>query len=132
MRAADRRGFTLIEAVVALALAGMLVAAALGVAAADVRASRRAASVQEASSLADELIARTDLAPPEQFALWADTADGHFDAPLDRYSWRIAARPVPGEEDLFDVHVQVLWRDGSVAADTRVVPRRTIPLRIGP
>lgn len=122
MRAADRRGFTLLEAMVALVLAGALLAAALGVAAADLRASRRAADLQLAATLADDLLSRAALAPREQLAQWARGLEGSFDTPMERFTWRIVAQPLPGEEELLGVRVEVLWAGGSFGAHTRVAP----------
>ncbi len=118
----DRRGFTLLETMVALAMAGVVLVAALGVAAADLRASRRAADVQQAASLADDLLSRAALAPREQVALWMRGVRGHFDPPVERFDWRIRATPVPGEGELVTIRVEVTWPDGRFVADTRVVP----------
>lgn len=118
----DRCGFTLLEAMVALAMAGVILVAALGVAAADLRASRRAADVQQAASLADDLLSRAALAPREQVALWTRGVGGHFDAPVERFAWRMRATPVPGEDELVTIRVEVTWPDGRFLADTRIVP----------
>jgi prepilin-type N-terminal cleavage/methylation domain-containing protein len=118
----DRAGFTLIEAMVALVLAGAVLAAAFGVAAADARASRRAAELHSAATLADDLLARVAVAPPGQLARWSRGESGWFDAPMDRFAWRITTSSIPNEDALVGVRAEVLWNGGSFTVHTRVSP----------
>lgn len=120
---ADRRGFTLLEVMVALTLVGGLVAAGLGVAAADARASRRAVALHEASALAEELLARASLASGAQLAGWARGVEGSFPPPMEHYGWRLSTTRAGGEGELVEVAATVWWGEGSLPVSTRVVPR---------
>lgn len=131
-RAPDRRGFTLLEVMVALALAGMVLVAALGVAAADLRASRRAAAVQEAATLADAVLERAALATRDELVAWERGAEGRWQPPLDGYAWRVRAAPMAGEASLFAVQVEVSWAGGSFVAHTRVARPLPPPVAVSP
>jgi prepilin-type N-terminal cleavage/methylation domain-containing protein len=127
LRPGDPRGFTLLEAVVALALAGMVLSAALAVAGADQRASRRAVQVETAASLADDVLSRAELATPDELEAWTRGVEGRFAPPLDRFAWRMRSAPVPGVDGLAAVTVEVAWPEGSFTATTRVAALRPLP-----
>ncbi|HEX2092404.1 MAG TPA: prepilin-type N-terminal cleavage/methylation domain-containing protein [Longimicrobiaceae bacterium] len=116
------RGFTLIEVVAALAVTGLVLAVALGAAAADVRASRRARAVTEASALAEDLLFRTPFLRWDSLTAFGSQGEGRFAAPLDRYRWRIETAPVPGEPELVEATVEVAWEEGAFTASTRYGP----------
>lgn len=122
LRSGDVRGFSLLEAMLALVMVGGLLCAAFGVAAADLRASRRAADLQIASALAEDLLSRAALAPATQLREWSAGIEGEFDIPMDRFTWRLVVRPIEGEIDLLDLHAEVVWSEGSFAFGTRISP----------
>ena len=106
----------------ALVVAGVLLSAGFGAAMADLRASRRAADLQTASVLAEDLLSRAALAPREQLVEWTRGFEGRFDTPMERFSWRIIVRPVEGEDELLGVHMEVLWDAGRYALVSRIAP----------
>ncbi|HEX2188692.1 MAG TPA: prepilin-type N-terminal cleavage/methylation domain-containing protein [Longimicrobiaceae bacterium] len=115
-------GFTLVEVAAALAVAGLVLAGALGAAAADARASRGAAATVEASALAEDLLFRTPFLRWDSLTAFGTQGEGRFAAPLDRYRWSIETAPVPGEPELVEATVVVAWTDGSFTASTRYGP----------
>jgi hypothetical protein len=108
--------------VAALAVAGLVLAAALGAAAADARASRKAVAFTEASVLAEDLLFRTPFLRWDSLTAFGTQGEGRFGAPLDRYRWAIRTAPVPGEPELVEAVVTVVWEDGAFTASTRYGP----------
>ena len=115
----NEHGSTLLEALVALVIVGLTVAGALGIAGADARASRTAASTLEATVLAEQLLQRSALALQDG-ALTAGLSDeGEFAPPMHRFRWTRVSRHVPGESELIEVEVAVHSADISVRMATR-------------
>jgi len=117
---AVRRGFILLEAVVALLVVGLTAGAALQLYGAHMRASLREPRLLTAAALAQDRLAAIRLLEPEQLARVPDSlARGHFGAPFAEYRWSAtAARSTV--DDLYDVRVEVAWLDGRVALTTRI------------
>lgn len=122
MSGRNSSGFTLIEVVAALAVVGLLLAGSLGAAAADARASRKAADVTEASALAEDLLFRTPFLRWDSLTAFGTQGEGRFAAPLERYRWSIETAPVPGEPELVEATVVVSWEGGAYTASTRYGP----------
>ncbi len=116
----DRCGFTLLEAVVALAIVAGSLAAAFAVAAADLDARRRADRTREAAVLVDEVYAAADLLSAGELERLERGSSGRFEPPLDGYSWQIRSVPVAEQSGLFDVEISVTWMAGSLGAATRL------------
>jgi type II secretion system protein I len=109
-----RRGFTLLEAAVAMTIVGLVAAAALGAFGAELRAAARAQEALPAAALAEERLARLDLIDVRQFtALPESLATGRFDAPFSGYEWRASLAPVANEMSLYEMTVVVQWSSGS-------------------
>jgi prepilin-type N-terminal cleavage/methylation domain-containing protein len=101
-------GFTLIEAVVALAIIGMISVTALAAFAAELRTSGRAERALVAAALAEEQLQRLRLVPSTLLSPLPDSlARGTFPRPYDRYTWTAAATPARDEDDLYEVVLQV-------------------------
>ncbi|HEX8358814.1 MAG TPA: type II secretion system protein [Longimicrobium sp.] len=120
MRNVEAAGFTLLEVVVALTLAATVLTAALGVSAAELRASRRAGQAHEMASLADDLLARADLATGSELSAWSGGVTGRFAPSMERYAWRIRTAGVPGHEGLVSVEAEVTGPSSRIAVQTRV------------
>jgi type II secretion system protein I len=132
-RRPDRRGasagFTLIEAVLALAIVGMTAAAVTGAVGAQLRTADRARHALEAAALAEQRLAGLRLVEPGQLRPLPDSlAAGRFAAPFADYTWTAASQPVRGEPDLFDLWVTVTWEGGAYPLRSRV---HRPPLRAG-
>lgn len=118
-----RRGFTLLEAVVALVVVGLAATSALGAFAADARAVTHARQALVAETLARQRLAVLELAASEGAGAGGRLPDslarGSFASPLDGYGWISSAQRVPGEPGLLALHVEVSWAGGRFAVDSR-------------
>jgi hypothetical protein len=109
--AGDRRGILLLEALVALAIVGIVAVALLGATGGQVRAADRGAGLLAASALAQDrattfrILDHDDLVRPPD-SLMA----GGFPAPFDAFEWSATLEPVEGEYDLFALEVVVTGR----------------------
>ena len=125
-----RRGFTVLEATVALAIIGLTAVGVLSAFGADLRGAERARDVLAASSLAQSQLARLELSSARELAALPDSlARGTFVAPLNRYRWTATSAVVLGEPDLYDIGVAVEWADGRMVIRSRRF--RPVPLVAG-
>ena len=121
-----RSGFTLFEAVVALAIVGVTAVGALGAVAAEARAAHDARTVLEAQALAVHQMALIEMLTGEDLQRLPDSlARGRFDPPFDDYSWTARSVPVLGEEGLTAVSVDVEWSSGLFPLRTMLYRRPT-------
>ncbi len=120
----DRRGFTLLEAVVALLIIGIAAITALEAVGGELRSHERVQRALEAESLADYQLAATQMLFYEDFVAFPDSlAHGRFAAPFDAYAWTTTVIPVVNEENLFQVDLEVTWQGGSYDLNTMVYRR---------
>jgi prepilin-type N-terminal cleavage/methylation domain-containing protein len=128
---AGNRGFSLLEAVVALAIVGLASVAALAAFGAELRTSDRARRALEANALAEERLAQLRLVPRRELDPLADSLrQGAFSPPFAEYRWEASSRSVRGRDDLFDLTVAVRWPEGAYTEATRVYrpqPQVTAP-----
>lgn len=115
-----KRGFTVLEAAVAVAIVGMVSIGALAAFSGDLRAAQRAREVLPAAALAEERLAALELADPMRLAMLPDSLSrGRFPEPFNVYSWTASATPVRGERHLFDLAVRVQWEWGEYRLQRR-------------
>ena len=131
-RGRTERGFTLVEALVALTILGLAVVLALEVAAQTLRAQATAEQHLEAALLAEARLNELTLLP-------ADSLDGYGEprvgtVSLSRpYRWRALVLPVPDTDDLWRAAVRVEWGDGDLDVETMFFRRgRDLQRRTGP
>ncbi len=131
MSVSNRNGFTLLEAVVALAILAVTGVAALSALGAELRAAGRSNHALEAAALAQDRLARLRLLSGEELEPLADSLrHGDFAAPFEAYAWRASASGVSDEPGLFDVSVVVSWADGLYELKTRAYrPARRVVSR---
>jgi prepilin-type N-terminal cleavage/methylation domain-containing protein len=121
-----RSGFSLLEAVVALAIVGVTAVGALGAVGAELRAADDARTALEAEALAVHRMKTIEMLTAEQLQRVPDSlARGSFDPPFERYRWTVATDPVLGEEGLTEVSVIVEWKTGSFPLRTLLFRRPT-------
>jgi prepilin-type N-terminal cleavage/methylation domain-containing protein len=102
------RGFTLLEAVAALAILGLAGVAALEAIGGELRTADRARTAAIESALAQDRLAVLTLLPLRELQPLADSvAGGTFPGPFEDYEWTATVRPRFGERDLYDVTVEV-------------------------
>jgi prepilin-type N-terminal cleavage/methylation domain-containing protein len=117
---ARNRGFSLLEAVVALAIVGLASVGALAAFSAELRTSDRARRALEANALAEERLAELRLLPRVELAPLTDSLrKGKFPQPFEEYRWEASAGSVRSRDDLFDLAVTVHWEGGAYAEATR-------------
>ena len=116
-----RRGFTLLEAVAALAILGIAGVAALEAVGGELRAADRARAAVTVSALAQDRLAAVTLLPIGELQPLADSvARGTFPSPFQDYAWSTELRPVLGERDLYSVTVEVFSETTRYALATRL------------
>jgi prepilin-type N-terminal cleavage/methylation domain-containing protein len=115
------KGFSLLEAIVALAIVGLASVAALGAYAAELRTSGQAAHALEAEALAQSRLASMRLLQRAELEPLADSMRrGRFPAPFKGYGWEASSQDVRSRADLFDVTVAVRWDGGSYDLASRL------------
>jgi prepilin-type N-terminal cleavage/methylation domain-containing protein len=120
MSRAEQRGFTVLEAVVALAIIGATAVGVLSVFGEDQRVAGKSAQLVTASLVARERLAALELATRAELTGLPDSlASGTVDADGARFRWETAVVPVARVRDLFDLQVTVRWDAGETALRTR-------------
>jgi type II secretion system protein I len=102
----DRRGFTLLEVLVSLAILSITLLLAYQVLSSAIGAEDRSERWTVASCLGETLVR-------ESTAVWPETGEssGKFAAPMEAYSWKRSIRPA-AHPDAREVHVTVTWSAG--------------------
>ena len=118
---AERAGFTLLEAAIALVIVGMAAVAVLNAFGTSLRTSARARHALEAEALAGQRLAFASLLSNAELAHLPDSvAHGRFAPPFEEYAWETTAKELHGDDALFDVSVAVTWENGRYALPTRL------------
>ena len=121
MPSADRRGFSLLEAVIAMAVVSLAAVAALAALGAELRSARMARETLTAAALAEYRLETVRLLPADQLRLLPDSVeDGRFSAPFDDFAWTVEVRPVAGIEALYQADVAVTGPEGQSMLSTRL------------
>lgn len=107
----NRSGFTMLEAIVALAIVGLVCVGVLGAYGGSIRADVVAADRLPLAALAAERVAAVDLDPGSLQSLADSIACGTFAAPYASATWETETRRVDQTDGLYDVVVRV--RDGT-------------------
>ncbi len=124
------RGFSLLEAIVALAIVGLAAVAALGAFGAEVRASSQAGRALEAEALAQSRLAAMRLLQRTELEPLADSMRrGQFPSPFEEYEWEASSQDVRSRDDLFQVTVAVSWEGGAYSLASRLYRPRPLSSR---
>jgi prepilin-type N-terminal cleavage/methylation domain-containing protein len=127
----NRRGFSLLEAAVAVAIVGIAAAGALTAFGAEFRTADQAKQGLIAASLATARLATVRLLSRGELNPIADSlARRRFAPPFDRYRWEVALKELSGRADLFEAQVAVYWDGGVYRLKTRLYrprPQAQIP-----
>lgn len=128
MSLANRHGFTLLEAVVALAVVSLAAVAALTTLSAELRSAHLARQVAEATALAEQRMELVRMLPAESLRMLPDSArSGRMSAPFGGYSWHVTVAGVPGERDLYRASVEVQWEEDGRFKLSSVLSRAPLP-----
>ena len=122
-----RPGFSLLEAVIALAIVGVTAVAALAAAGTELRATEQARFAVEAEALAMDRLAAIGILTPEELLQMPDSIEsGTFDPPFEAYKWRVESEQTLGEEGLTDLTLTVEWPSGSYVMRTKLYRRPAV------
>jgi len=114
-----RSGFSLLEAVAAIAIVGLTAVSALEAVGGDMRAAEKAKRATEAEALATSRLDFMELLNDRELQALPDTVEkGTFPAPLDGYTWHTTSTPVADQAGLYDVRVTIDWPTGSYGVRT--------------
>jgi type II secretory pathway pseudopilin PulG len=109
-----RRGITLFEAVVAIAIVGITAISALGAVGAEMRTAERARRALIVSALATERTAFLYLMTDRDLLNLPDSiAGGTFEWPMDEYAWTTTSTPSTDYAGLYTTKVTITWQEGS-------------------
>lgn len=117
----NRRGFTLLEVVTALAVIGLVAVSALATVGQQLKVAAHAHQIARAEELSAQRLAALRLLTTSQFRSLPDTmARGRFAAPDAGYTYHVVATPLLNDQDLSDVRIDIEWDGGSYALRTRM------------
>ena len=115
----DRRGISLLEAVVAIAIVGITSVSALEAVGGDMRTAERARRAIVVEALAGSRLEFMDLLTDRELQALPDSVEsGKFPAPLDEYSWKTTSAPVSDQAGVYAVRVSIDWASGSYVVRT--------------
>lgn len=114
-----RTGFTILEAVVALAIVGLVCVGVLGAFGEALRIDARAAGRIPLAALAQERLAAVDIFGGSLERLPDSLARGKFAPPHEGTTWRIGVRAVERRLGLYELDVNVRDNDGEYRLITR-------------
>lgn len=124
-----RRGITLMETVVSLAIVGVTSLAALGAAGASLRTAERSRRALEAEALATQRLALLDLLTEQQLQTLPDSvADGRFEAPFTDYRWHTSLANRDEPAGAHDAMVRITWLGGAYDVHTVLYRRPVLTL----
>lgn len=119
-----RRGFALVDGIVAGVLLGIGLSVTIGLSASAIGAQRRGEQLQRAAALADERLSMVVALGPDRFEA-DDSVSGTFPEPDEDYAFEVEIDP--GEAgDPYYVSVLVSWGEASrdkLFIETFVAPR---------
>ena len=118
-------GFTLLEALIAFAIAAFALAALLQGALTGLRATQTATRTEEALARARSHLAALEAAP-------LASADQRGDGGGFAWRLRVAPEATSGGLTLYAVSIAVAWRDGGTLREVRLETHRLGPSAAGP
>lgn len=116
-----RRGISLLEAVVAIAVVGMTAVSALESVGAGMRSAEKSRRAIEAEALASSRLDFLSLMTDQELQALPDSVEsGKFTAPLDEYSWKTTSTAYADQAGVYDVRITVTWPTGAYTLKTYV------------
>jgi type II secretory pathway pseudopilin PulG len=114
-----RAGFSLLEAVAAVAIVGLTAVGALESVGGNMRTAEKAKRAAEAEALATSRLDFMDLLNDRELQALPDTVEkGTFAAPLNQYTWKTTSTPVSEQAGVYDIRITIEWPTGSYTVRT--------------
>ena len=129
MLRSDRSGFSLLEAMLTLAILGMVAASVLAAFSTNLRTAFRARAQLEAAALAETTLTRARMLTETELDRFAEREPRIFEAPFDDYRWTMSISRVDGEPRLFQATVMVSSSEASFRLVSRVRPASAVTAR---
>ncbi|HET6229764.1 MAG TPA: type II secretion system protein [Longimicrobiaceae bacterium] len=117
-RFADRRGFTLVEAVVALLIVAVALVPLLGSVRQALQGAARVAPARDAVALAEWKMEELSLLPADSLGGYLRPREGAFPEPFAAWRWRAVMRIEPSSPALLRASVIVDSRAASFSLET--------------
>lgn len=119
------RGFTLIEAMVAMAIMGLVLVSLSAATSQALRAESKATMQLEAVALAEAKMNEITALPTPGLGGYVNPREGGFDEGFEDFRWRAVVRPLEASNRLYRAAVNVSWDEGSFDLETVIyrVPR---------
>jgi type II secretion system protein I len=114
----DQRGFTLLEALVALVILGLALVPMMRSIGTGVREQGRLRAHLDAVSLAETRMSELALIPVDSIAAYREPRNGWFPEPFEGYRWSAVLRPDERSAALIRGAVMVRWKDGEYSLET--------------
>jgi|GEM_PF-755112 len=118
VRVRDQRGFTLLEALVALVIVGLALVPMMRSIGAGVREQGRLRGHLDAVSLAESRMSELALIPVDSIAAYQQPRNGSFPEPFTGYRWSAVLRADERSAALIRAAVMVRWKDGEYSLET--------------
>jgi prepilin-type N-terminal cleavage/methylation domain-containing protein len=118
VRLADRRGFTLVEAVVALLIVAVALVPLLASARQALRGEAKVGPARAAVALAEARMEELALLPADSLAAYLSPREGRFPAPFAAWKWSALMRGEPQSPALIRAAVIVDGPGGSYSLET--------------
>lgn len=129
-RSASRRGFSLVEALVALTILSLAIVGGLAAFAGQLRAAASANTALVLEALAREKLSELVLLPAHAVSPLPDSLrKGRFAPPFEAYAWMRSVRPLLGRPDLYYAAVEVRGTESRFSLETRLYRPRTRTFR---
>lgn len=117
-RVRDQRGFTLLEALVALVILGLALVPMLRSIGMGVREQGGLRGHLEAVSLAESRMSELALIPVDSIAAYRQPRNGFFPEPFADYRWSAVLRADERSTALIRAAVMVRWKEGEYSLET--------------
>ena len=125
-------GFLLLEALIALAIIGIVAIALLAATSSQVQAAGKANALLVASALAQDRLAAIQMLDAEELRDPPDSlAAGTFAPPFDEFRWATTVESADNEYDLFAVRIVVDGRGESFRMETLVHRSASVLMTVG-
>lgn len=117
----SEEGILLLEALIGLAIIGIVVISLLAATGSQVRLADKADVLLTAAALAQDRLATIQLMGNEDFARPPDSLlTGSFPAPFDEFTWNAEVEEAEGEYDLFAVRIIIAGRGETLPLETLI------------